>query len=174
MTTTEPKPSIKSEMFESYATSSTESAECSTPEPGRLRTDSKFLLDEFNSSKDKRFNEQPPRLEPVTETNSDPEEIVLLRMELDARRFNDHQKKKFKRLRKRVWELETKLCDAKYQLFATSTNTEGNFQFIRETQKKVCYHDNRLRLHEQCFYLVGIMWMISMGFIFYKISTISS
>lgn len=113
---TEPKPSIKNEMSESCATSSTRSAECSTPEPEKWRTDSNHLLNESSSWKDERFNEQPPSLEPITETSSDPEEIALVAMELDARPFNDHQKKKFSRLRKRVWEHDKKLRELRYDV----------------------------------------------------------
>jgi hypothetical protein len=130
-----------------------DSARSTNRDSDSLRNDSNFLNDESS-------NEQPPSLEPVTETSSEPEEFELIasiplvteyQAESSLRGLNEHQKRKFSRLRKRVWQAERELE-------------------LRPTR----YYQERLRLHEQCFYFVGVVWCISMCFIGYKLSTISS
>jgi hypothetical protein len=129
-----------------------DSAKSTNPDSSSLRNDSNFLNKE-NS------NEQPPTLEPITETSCDPEEgeelimVWPLATQDDLHALNDHQRKKFSKLRRRVRRTET-IC---------VTATEG-----------VYLANKRNKTHARAFYFVGAIWALSMWFISYKISTISS
>jgi hypothetical protein len=139
-----------------------DSATSTKPDSNSWREESTFLSSE-------KSNEQPPNSEPATETSSGPGEerpprALLLDLGPILRATNDHQKKKFSKLRKRMWEFEIKY----------DRLWENHLAFVRLNENLPSYTRARLRLHEQCFYFVGVMWCISMCFIAHKISTISS
>lgn len=103
------------------------------------KQDSSSWRDESCFLNSEKLSDSLPSLESVTETSSDPEEeeTGLLLMELDARPFNNLQKRKFSRLRKRVWELECKTRGATWSLIKdhcrkikeTTTIAEISFLF---------------------------------------------
>lgn len=72
------------------------------------RGTSTIFEEESSSSSDESYSEQPPSLEPLTETSYDLEEVLHAKLH----KLNDHQKAKFSKLRRRVWELEEELSSA--------------------------------------------------------------
>jgi hypothetical protein len=85
--------------------------------PKSTKPDSSSWREESNFLSKESSNEQPPSLEPATETSFDPEELALLipvnlvneyQVEASLRAINEHQKRKFSRLRKRVRDMDLK------------------------------------------------------------------
>lgn len=109
-----------------------------SPDSSSWREESTFLNSESS-------NEQLPSLEPVTETSCDqePEPIYLIpvplvnqyQAEATYRALNEHQKRKFSRLRKRVWDLE---CDVR------STSARSLHRKIEQVKEKEHEHTEGL------------------------------